>query len=406
MPALLIVPSLLFYLLAASLQAQDDATGLFADFQTSLGSFSASLAWEEAPQTVASFIGLADGSRNWLDFESGRSRHTPFYDGIIFHRVIKGFVIQAGSPAGDGTDGPGYSFQDELDTGLRHDGPYILSMANSGPNSNGSQFFITLAATPHLDAKHSVFGTVVAGRDVVDAIGMVEVGNQSRPLNDVVIERVTIRRSGEAAAAFDEHAQGLPNVADILPRVERRDGVWRLAFTQENNADYRLFHSADLLDWSERQVRLNTSPTASAFSMNLADEIGEVSRRFYRLVEIAYPDDLLTPEAVGGREFHFDITSHGWSLAVTLDEAGEGGTFVMNGTPPDTWSGMINSVQWQAHPYRGILFLQFETGTIVPARLQTVFHTPENGTFRGTLLTTTGLEISGSFTVAPPSESD
>lgn len=122
--------------------------GLFAIFQTNRGSFTAQLDYEKAPSTVANFIGLVEGTRGWLDAQTGALRREPFYNGITFHRVISGFMIQGGSPNGQGTDGPGYSFGDEFHPALRHDAAGILSMANSGANTNGSQFFITLAPTP------------------------------------------------------------------------------------------------------------------------------------------------------------------------------------------------------------------------------------------------------------------
>lgn len=146
------------------------------------------------PNTVANFAGLADGSKAWLDPVTKQEMHRPFYNGLIFHRIIAGFVIQGGCPAGNGMGGPGYRFGDEFHPTLRHDRPGILSMANSGPNTNGSQFFITLAPTPHLDDRHSVFGEVVDGLDVIEKIGNVKTGRMDRPVEDVVIEKIDIHR--------------------------------------------------------------------------------------------------------------------------------------------------------------------------------------------------------------------
>jgi len=146
------------------------------------------------PNTVANFAGLADGSKAWLDPVTKQEMHRPFYNGLIFHRIIAGFVIQGGCPAGNGMGGPGYRFGDEFHPTLRHDRPGILSMANSGPNTNGSQFFITLAPTPHLDDRHSVFGEVVDGLDVIEKIGNVKTGRMDRPVEDVVIEKIEIHR--------------------------------------------------------------------------------------------------------------------------------------------------------------------------------------------------------------------
>jgi cyclophilin family peptidyl-prolyl cis-trans isomerase len=153
-----------------------------ATLQTNQGTFRVELFEDRAPRTAGNFLELA---------EKG------FYDGVIFHRVIEGFMIQGGDPDGTGRGGPGYTIPDEFHRELRHDGTGILSMANAGPNTGGSQFFITLAATPWLDGKHAVFGKVVDGLDVVEAIGRVETGRQDRPVNDVRIERVTVDRDGD-----------------------------------------------------------------------------------------------------------------------------------------------------------------------------------------------------------------
>jgi peptidyl-prolyl cis-trans isomerase A (cyclophilin A) len=168
--------------------------GIYARFDTTQGQFLVRLFEQEAPQTVANFVGLAEGTRGWIHPATRQKTTAPFYDGLVFHRVIAGFVIQGGDPLGNGTGGPGYRFADEFHPSLRHDRPGILSMANAGPDTNGSQFFITLAPTPHLDDRHSVFGVVVEGLDVVQRIGRVPTGPRDRPIEDVVIRSVTIER--------------------------------------------------------------------------------------------------------------------------------------------------------------------------------------------------------------------
>ena len=165
--------------------------GIYAQFKTSKGNILCVLEYEKTPMTVANFIGLAEGN-----FQvKGKNFSKPFYDGIIFHRVINDFMIQGGDPEGTGRGGPGYKFPDEFDNSLTHKGPGILSMANSGPNTNGSQFFITHKATPWLDNKHTVFGHVIEGQDIVNAIAQ----------NDK-IESLTIIRVGDNAKAFDATA--------------------------------------------------------------------------------------------------------------------------------------------------------------------------------------------------------
>ena len=165
--------------------------GLYAEISTSRGDIVAELFYEAVPMTVANFVGLAEGT---IEYENSTARR--FYDGLTFHRVIDDFMVQGGDPAGNGTGGPGYRFPDEFDGELRHDGPGVLSMANSGPNTNGSQFFITHVATPWLDGRHSVFGRVVEGQNVVDAIQQGD-----------VIERLRIVRIGDAATAFEVDQQ-------------------------------------------------------------------------------------------------------------------------------------------------------------------------------------------------------
>ncbi len=171
-------------------------TAIYARFDTTEGPFKIRLFDKEAPSTVENFVGLAEGTKPWLDPKTGETKTQPFYDGVIFHRVIDGFMIQGGDRLGQGTGGPGYKFNDEFHPALRHHKAGILSMANAGPNTNGSQFFITLAPTPHLDNRHSVFGEVVEGMDVVKKIGAVRTGAQDRPVQPVVINHVTIEHEG------------------------------------------------------------------------------------------------------------------------------------------------------------------------------------------------------------------
>ncbi|MCX7977375.1 MAG: peptidylprolyl isomerase [Bdellovibrionaceae bacterium] len=166
---------------------------VFALFETSKGNFKVQLFADKAPKTVENFIGLAKGTREWTDPATGKKVKKPFYTGLKFHRVIDGFMIQGGCPLGNGTGGPGYKFDDEFHPELKHSKKGILSMANAGPNTNGSQFFITVAKTEWLDNKRSVFGEVVEGYDVVEAISKVKTGPMDRPLEDIVIKRVTIQ---------------------------------------------------------------------------------------------------------------------------------------------------------------------------------------------------------------------
>ncbi len=168
--------------------------GLYAVFETSLGDMICRLEEEKTPETVKNFVGLATGEKEYIDPTSGEKSHEPFYNGTIFHRIIKNFMVQGGDRLGRGTGGPGYRFKDEFHSTLKHKGPGILSMANAGPNTNGSQFFITLVPTPWLDGKHSVFGEIVKGENVLQQIGSVQTGPMDRPREDVVLKTVKIVR--------------------------------------------------------------------------------------------------------------------------------------------------------------------------------------------------------------------
>ncbi len=174
------------------------ATELYATLTTSLGPIRVQLLPNHAPKTVANFVELAEGSREWTDPRTGKKSTAKLYDGTVFHRVIAGFMIQGGDPLGTGTGGPGYRFPDEFHPELQFDRPYLLAMANAGPGTNGSQFFITVGPTPHLNRRHTIFGEVAdqASREVVDRIATTPTGRMDRPTTDVVIESVTVERVG------------------------------------------------------------------------------------------------------------------------------------------------------------------------------------------------------------------
>jgi peptidyl-prolyl cis-trans isomerase A (cyclophilin A) len=167
---------------------------LTATLTTTQGTVTIVLFPDHAPKTVRNFVELAEGGREWTDPRTGSVTKDKLYDGTIFHRVIAGFMIQGGDPLGTGTGGPGYKFGDEIHPDLRFDKPYLLAMANAGPGTNGSQFFITVGPTPWLNGKHTIFGEVVRGQEIVDAISRVQTAPGDRPVPDVVLQSVTITR--------------------------------------------------------------------------------------------------------------------------------------------------------------------------------------------------------------------
>jgi len=166
---------------------KEDIDRVYASVHTNLGSFQIELYAKECPETVWNFVNLAEGKQETV-------KEGPFYNGLTFHRIISGFVIQGGCPQGNGMGGPGYRFKDECHPELRHTDKGILSMANAGPGTNGSQFFITLAATPHLDGRHTVFGKVTKGIEIIDEIAKTKTGPMDKPVEDVVMESIEIHR--------------------------------------------------------------------------------------------------------------------------------------------------------------------------------------------------------------------
>lgn len=326
--ALLLVPTTLL---------ADDA-GIFADFTTNHGDFTVQLDYEAAPMTVANFVGLAEGSRPWVDPNSGRiKQNVPFYDGLIFHRVISGFMNQGGCPLGTGTGGPGYRFRDEINNGLLHL-PYVISMANSGANTNGSQFFITVDSADWLDGIHTVFGAVVDGQDTIDAINTVDTDENDVPLDPVVIESVTIRRVGAEAEAFDIHSTPLANVSGVRGEIaiETEGAETNVLFrvTEDRLAPtfFTAFESTDLQEWAKIPDLDNVFTQEIDWhetTISLGEKSG--SSRFFNLARADYPDALpLSVESMANTTLVFSWGNQ--TLTFNFDESGmEGSGEYFNG---------------------------------------------------------------------------
>lgn len=192
---------------ATPAMSNNQMTEQYAVITTNLGTIKLRLFADKAPKTVANFIGLAEGTKEWRDPQTNRLVKRPYYDGLIFHRVIPGFMIQGGCPLGTGTGDPGYEFEDEFSPDLKFTKPGLLAMANRGPNTNGSQFFITVAPTRHLDNRHTIFGEVVEGMEVVNKIANVTRDSRDRPITPVTMQKVTIE-------SVPAQPAGKPPVAD------------------------------------------------------------------------------------------------------------------------------------------------------------------------------------------------
>ena len=339
----------------------------------------AELDYDKAPMTVANFVGLAEGSRSWVDFVNGGMKRKPFYDGIVLHRVIAGFVIQGGSPNGQGTDGPGYTFPDEFGQTLRHDAAGVLSMANSGPNSNGSQFFITLDATPHLDDVHSVFGRVVSGQSDMNSVQQGD-----------VIESITITRNGTAAQIFDVDDQGLPQVLDAQPTFSISGSSAQINFDLTDDTEFFVFHTSDFQTWTPRSGRLLyiSEPVDQPF--DVSSIISGQDRRFFSVGKIVYPIEIQTPYSVFGNTLQLN-TMNGFGFTALFSGTNSGRYAVSTVQGQDF---QMTGYQFQQEAYRGYLIMNLDGSLnisgfpIVYGTFSLSFSSSSGGSFKGNLLTT------------------
>lgn len=390
------------------LTALPGSAQIYADVSTTLGDFTIELYHEEAPKAVANFVTLAEGTRPWIDSTTGEiKRNTPYYDGIIFHRVIDNFMNQAGSQDGTGADGPGYVYPDEVDNGLLHDVPYLLSAANSGPHTNGSQFFTTVVPTPWLDGIHTVFGKVVSGTDTIDTINDTEVVD-TVPTTPVVIESMTIRREGAEALAFDEFAQGLPEVREIEMTLKGpRDGdPARLLLEQPGGTTLKVVTSPDLQAWtpSERYLGRDSDP------LDDFQTAGNLPRAFYRSNLVEWPGEAAFPDSLAGKTVTMTASRPSNEgpievgvLTLALTDPGSFSLLQPNG---NTISGSVDfersSVVCDAYGAQLLIFS--EAGGLVPVRLRLgadlPMVAPLTGRITGTIFTNPNpTSVSGTFTV-------
>ncbi len=370
--------------------------GIYAEFNTSLGSYTCALYYAQSPKAVANFIGLATGQRAWLDLPSGVVKTNPFYDGTTFHRVIAGFMNQGGSPNGQGTDGPGYSFVDEFNPVLRHDGFGVLSMANSGPDSNGSQYFVTVEPTPWLDDVHTVLGKLYGGSNVVYAINQVATGANNKPLTNVTVNSIAIHRVGAAAIAFDINTNGLPLVTNLNVGIARVGTNISLTYSNRLYADNRLYSSTSLSNWNAASLGIEVLAGFTNTTFRSASN----SKEFFRMAQIQYPVSLFVPKNVLNKTLTLNYTGGNGTIVYSFNSVG-GGTYTWTGGS----AGTIASYNWIQDPYRG-RFLPIVLSGIVPMNLHLDYDSATAGTFKGTALpnypsSSGSFAVSGTFTSTP-----
>jgi cyclophilin family peptidyl-prolyl cis-trans isomerase len=367
---------------------------LYADFTTSLGNFTCELHYKETPRTVGNFISLAEGTRAWVDSRNGQLSTVkppqPFYSGTIFHRVVNANdfkIIQAGSKRSDGSDGPGYEFPDEINATVplsyRFDHPYYLAMANSGPNTNGSQFFLTGNAIPGLEGKHTVFGRVISGQSTIDAILNTPLRGSivtpptnvqiERPIDDVVIQSVIIRRVGSAAAKFKASSQKLPTLSNPKVKVQPAPSpasTNRYFFSQGQRSEMLSFATivADKSSWIPLNPRwLGPSP----FSYRHYDvTYGADTIYDFRTIIAKYNTDAITPNTPIG--YALTMVNAEGSYIFSFPQSGPFGYFFK---PADTTmpevTGVIvpSSIYYSPSPHHAIFQFQMQNFKIMNLHL-------------------------------------
>ena len=384
------LPSLLFLLASAATSMAQ----LYADFTTSLGNFTCELHFKETPRTVGNFISLAEGTRAWVDSRNGQLSTVkppqPFYSGTVFHRVVNANdfkIIQGGSKRSDGSDGPGYEFPDEINVAVplsyRLDQPYYLAMANSGPNTNGSQFFITGNAIPGLEGKHTVFGRVISGQSTIDAILNTPLRGAivppppnvqpERPTDDVVIQSVIVRRVGSAAAKFKASSQKLPTLSNPKVKVQPAPSpanTNRYFFSQGQRSEMLSFATivADKSSWIPLSPRwLGPSP----FSYRYNDvTYGTDTIYDFRTIIAKYNTDAITPNAHDG--YALTMVNAEGSFIFSFPKSGTFGYFFKpaDTTKPEVTGVIVaSSIYYSASPHHAIFQFQMQNFKIMNLHL-------------------------------------
>jgi peptidyl-prolyl cis-trans isomerase A (cyclophilin A) len=373
---------------------------ILADVQVSggvSGTFTVDLEYAKAPAAVANFIGLATGQRDWLDYATGAIRHEPYYNGVTFHRVIAGFMNQTGSRKGDGTDGPGYSFKDEFDPTLRHDAAYTVSMANSGKHTNGSQIFITAGATPWLNDVHTIFGHVISGQAICDAINATPTAAGDVPVTPIAIQGITVY--GPSLAGFNLTPSTLPVVYDAHPILSKSGTNFGLNYDARSYSTYRGFHGTNLATWlAFKDIYFASAPVGQDDVTALATG----ARHFFRMARIDYggPTNQFMPAGVGGKSFSFP-NGFVFPVELTFNAAGTGGSWSL----VSSGSGTIQSVTYTRGPYLTKLLVVLNSFANYGFNIQLLYNLDYTSTGGGTHTAQSNVSgwtsFSGTFTTAP-----
>lgn len=345
---------------------------IYADFTVSqggtpLGTFRARLDHDKAPRTCANFIGLATGQRQWLDVTNGKLQAgVPYYNGLTFHRLIHHFMIQGGSPNGTGTDGPGYTIQDEFHPDLRHSGRYILSMAKTSlPHTTGGQFFITLAEASWLDDVHSVFGEVIDGQEIIDAFANAAAfptDGADKPLVPIVMDSVQITGLESSGFDMDDPAHALTRILSVTGALSVIPGGavdYAPAVPLAAGQQLSVFRSLDLSSWSSLRsmhAGYDTAPVATG-----RIDTASNAKAFYRLVQVEYPESK-TPGALANRTLVVDAPGAGGIITLEFDASGSGGSCHYTGGTGS--SGTIEYVDYAPSGYGATLVV--DTSNLIP----------------------------------------
>lgn len=361
------------------------------------GTFTITLEHAKIPGAVASFIGLATGQRGWLDLNTGAIRYDGFYNGVTFHRVVANFVSQTGSRNGLGTDGPGYTFRDEIDPTLSHVN-YTVAMANSGRHTNGSQFYICKGPQTFLDGNYTIFGLVTAGQAVCDAINATPVSG-STPVTPITIQSVNVY--GPSLAAFDRDPAWLPKLRNARPTLQKSGATFTLAYDRQPFSEYSGWHGIDFAAWTKFTTGYFGSP-APAFDFDVTS-IATGSAHFYRLARVDYTTakNPFMPVNIGGKTFTF--TSNFPGTIVAFNAAGDGGTWTIQTNPVGT--GALSVVTYTQAPYLPTLLMRMNStatyGFDVQLTHKLNYTSANSGTFTGTSNASGYGTITGTFIVTP-----